>query len=72
MNQDLYLCYTSIDFEKAYDKVRHSKLIEILTSKKVDSRDKLILSHLYWNQIAKVRIDNQFSSDFETYKNRAR
>lgn len=70
MNQDLYLCYTSIDFEKAYDK--YSKLIEILTSKKVDRRDKLILSHLYWNQIAKVRIDNQFSSDFETYKNRAR
>lgn len=63
MNHDIYLCF--VDFEKAFDKVQHGKLIEILNSKNIDSRNIEIISRLYWNQTAKVKVDNQFTENIE-------
>jgi hypothetical protein len=55
MNHDLYICF--IDFEKAFDKVQHPKLIEILQQLRLDRRDIRIIKNLYWRQKARVRVD---------------
>ncbi|CAG9841161.1 unnamed protein product [Diabrotica balteata] len=63
MNQDMYLCF--VHFEKAFDKVQHKKLVDILKSKNIDSRDLKIISNLYWNQTAKVRVDSQYTENIK-------
>lgn len=47
------LCF--IDYEKAFDKVKHDKLITILQNIGLDSRDINIIKNLYWNQTAYVQ-----------------
>lgn len=44
---DIYLCF--VDFKKAFNKVQHRKLVDILKSKNIDSRNIKIISRLYWN-----------------------
>lgn len=61
MNQDLYVCF--VDFQKAFDRVQHSKMIEILKQKNIDSRDIRIISNLYWNQTARIRVDESLSEE---------
>lgn len=63
MNQDIYLGF--IDFEKAFDKVQHAKLLDILVAKNIDTRDINIISTLYWNQTAKIRIEDQYTEDIK-------
>jgi len=53
MQQDLYLCF--IDYTKAFDKVQHEKLIEILQSLDMDGKDIRLITNLYWEQTAAVR-----------------
>ncbi|XP_077295049.1 uncharacterized protein LOC143917414 [Arctopsyche grandis] len=55
MNVDVYACF--IDYEKAFDNVRHNKLIEILSQIGLDKRDIRLIGELYWNQAAVVRIE---------------
>ena len=56
---DLYLCF--IDYSKAFDKVRHSALFDILQGLNVDGKDLRILRNLYWEQEAAIRVDNECS-----------
>ena len=63
MNVDVHVCY--IDFEKAFDKVRHEKLVQILKTKNIDKRDLRIITNLYWNQRAQIVIDNEPSTEIE-------
>ncbi|CAH1224416.1 unnamed protein product [Diabrotica balteata] len=58
---DLHLCF--VDYEKAFDKVRHKKLISILMNKRIDSKIINIVQTLYWNQSAIVQIDGQHSEE---------
>lgn len=53
-NRDVCLCF--IDYEKAFDRVKHAKMIEILRSMNVDENDIRCIQNLYWNQTATVRI----------------
>ena len=55
MNVDVYACF--VDYTKAFDCVRHEKMIEILRATGVDTNDLRIISKLYWNQIADVRTE---------------
>jgi len=43
--KDLYVCY--IDFEKAFDRVRWDKMMEILKELSVDWRDRRMIKDLY-------------------------
>ena len=54
MQKDIYLCF--IDYEKAFDRVKHEDLIAILKGIGVDGRDLRMVYKLYWNQKAAVRI----------------
>jgi hypothetical protein len=58
-NVKLYACF--IDKEKAFDKVRHDKLMEILKSKNIDTKDIRLIENLYWNQEAEVRTEDGVS-----------
>ena len=45
VQKDLYLCL--IDYSKAFDKVRHNDLFDILSKLDVDAKDLCILRNLY-------------------------
>ncbi|KAF2878885.1 hypothetical protein ILUMI_27286 [Ignelater luminosus] len=64
VNQDIYGCF--IDFEKAFDKVRYEKLIDILKSKNIDSRDIRIISNSYWNRNIKIQVEEELSKGRNT------
>ena len=59
VQQDLYLCF--IDFIKAFDTVKHEKLIEILQDLNVDGKGLKILRNMYWKQTAAIKINNEIS-----------
>ena len=63
MNQEMYAAF--IDFEKAFDKVRHNKLKQLLLSKNLDLRDVRIVCNLYWGQTANVRVENDLTEEVE-------
>lgn len=63
MQQDVYMCF--IDYEKAFDRVLHDRLISLLADIGLDQRDIRIIQSLYWNQRATVRIDGQESEEVE-------
>ena len=54
MNRDVYACF--IDFSRAFDRVKHTELVEIMKEVGLDSRDVRIIANLYWNQTAYVNI----------------
>ena len=56
IEKDLYLCF--LDYAKAFDKVRHDDLLDMLQDVNLDGKDLRLLRNLYWNQSAGVRIDN--------------
>lgn len=61
VNKDIYACF--IDFEKAFDKVQHDKLKQILIEKNINSKDLQIIKCLYWNQTAQIKVDEELSED---------
>ncbi|KAL0893269.1 hypothetical protein ABMA27_014867 [Loxostege sticticalis] len=68
MNRDLHICF--IDYEKAFDRVQHTKLIEVLMSKGLDSRDIRIIKNLYWHQKAAVKVENELTEPMEIRRGR--
>lgn len=63
MNQDLYICF--IDYNKAFDRVRHEQLIQLLKEKNLDTRDIKIITNLYFNQKAVVKIEGNNTEEIE-------
>lgn len=63
VNCDVFACF--IDFEKAFDRVNHRKLLETLRQSGLDDKDIRIISNLYWKQKARVRVENALSGEFE-------
>ena len=61
INEDLYICY--IDFEKAFDRVQWSLLMEILKKIGVDWKDRRIIENLYTKQTAVVKLNDKFSDN---------
>ena len=59
MQKDLYLCF--INYSKAFDKVRHEKLFNILENLDIDGKDLRVIRNLYWDQSAAVRIGGELS-----------
>lgn len=59
MNKSVYVCF--IDYEKAFDRVNHEKLIDCLSSIGVRGRDLRFIQNLYWKQKAYIRLENGLS-----------
>ena len=59
VQKDLYACF--IDYAKAFDPVKHSEMVEALARTGIDGKDIRIITELYWNQKAAIRIDLELS-----------
>ena len=59
VQKDLYLCF--IDYSKAFDKVGHSDLFDILQGINCDGKDLRVIRNLYWEQEAAIRVDSDCS-----------
>ena len=45
-----------IDYEKAFDRVKHKEIINDLKSLHIDDKDLRLLQNLYWEQLANISI----------------
>ena len=59
MQKNVYVCF--IDYTKAFDKVRHEELMNMLQDLEIDGKDIRLIRNLYWEQSACMKIDNQYS-----------
>ena len=59
MQRDLFLCF--IDYEKAFDTVRHADLLTMLKNINIGGKDLRIIRNLYFKQTAAVRIENELT-----------
>ena len=60
IQKDVYLCF--IDYTKAFDRVRHESIMQLLESIGIDGKDLRIIKNMYWEQTAAVRLKNETSS----------
>ena len=66
VQKDVYICF--IDYTKAFDRVKHFKMIEFLSEIGRDDKDLQIMSKLYWKQSACVRTESGMTSEFKIKK----
>ena len=59
MQKDVYICF--IDYTKAFDKVKHKELFEDLSKLDLHGKDLRLMTSLYWNQSACIRVDGECS-----------
>ena len=52
VQKDGYICF--LDYEKAFDRVRHEPLMQCLSEIGVDGQDIKIIRNLYWDQTASI------------------
>src|SRR5437870_11073996 len=60
VNKDLYLCF--IDFTNAFDRVRHTMLLNMLQDLDLDGKDIRLVRNLYWDQSAAIRYQNELGN----------
>ena len=65
-NRKTFACF--IDCKKAFDKVNHNNLIEILTKYDVPSEEIRLILNLYWSQTAQIRRRSEDSQSFKIEK----
>ena len=63
MGKDVYIAF--IDYEKAFDRIKHHKLIHVLRKVGLDDKDTRIIANMYWHQTANVRVDGEITEDME-------
>ena len=62
-----YICF--IDCTKAFDRVKHVKMIECLSVIGINDEDLQIINKLFWEQSASVRTDGSgMTSEFKIKK----
>lgn len=65
--RDVFMVF--IDYEKAFDNVKHDLLIRYMQDLGLDNKDIRIIANLYWNQTAEVRLQNfKTTEDIEIKK----
>ena len=62
VQKDVYICF--IDYTKAFDRVKHFKMIGCLSEIGIDDKDLQIITKLYWEQSACVRTESGMTSEF--------
>ena len=63
VNKNIYLCF--IDYQKAFDRVRHDKLVEIMEKAGIPELERRLIINLYWEQQAMLRWENDTTRTFE-------
>ena len=66
LDKDLYICF--IDYTKAFDRVKHSKIIECLSEIGIDDKDLQIITKVYWEQTVVVRTEHGITEEFQIKK----
>ena len=59
VQKNLYICF--VDYEKAFDKVKHEEMLKLLRDINVDGKDLRLIQNLYWKQKAAVRVGEELS-----------
>lgn len=59
--KDVYLCF--IDYEKAFDRVQHHKLMQLLKRLDLDQKDIRCIENLYWSQTAQIKLGGNMSNN---------
>ena len=54
-----------IAYAKAFEKVKHSKMIECLSKIGINGKDLKIITKPYWEQTASVRTENGVTKGFQ-------
>ena len=62
VNKKLYICY--IDYEKAFDRVYHNKLIQVIEKSGMDGKDRRLIQNLYYEQSASIQFGEEQSETF--------
>ena len=62
------LCIAFIDYTKAFEKVNHKKLIDIMKFIGVPFHETRLIANLYWKQSAKVRYESGLTRHIEIRK----
>ena len=57
----IYLCF--VDYQKAFDRVKHSKLLEVMEKAGVPVQERRLIINLYWGQPAAVKWDGEIGRD---------
>ena len=65
-SKDVYICF--IEYTKAFDRVKHLKMIECLSEIGMDDKDLQIINKLYWEQSESVRTESGMTSEFKIKK----
>ena len=63
VQKDVFVCF--VDYEKAFDKVRHVELFKMLKEAGLDGKDLRLIRNLYWKQKASVRVGDETSTSQE-------
>ena len=66
VQKDVYICF--IDYTKAFDPVKHFKMIECLSEIGMDDKDLQIITKLCWEQSTSVRTESGMTSEFKIKK----
>ena len=61
--KEVFACF--INYEKAFDRVQHTRLVELLCEVGVDDKDVRIIKNLYWRQHAEVRVGKSTTTGIE-------
>jgi len=59
MQKNLYIVF--IDYEKAFDRVKHHEIMKDLEQIGIDQKDRRLIENLYWEQMAAISIDGDLS-----------
>src|SRR2546425_829248 len=59
----IYLCF--VDYQKAFDRVRHDRLVEVMGKAGIPDLERRLIINLYWRQHAGVRWDGEVSSEVD-------
>src|SRR5438132_8374760 len=62
MGRKLYLCF--VDYQKAFDRVKHNKLRDVMAKVGIPELEIRLIIDLYWNQHASVRVEGECSRSF--------
>ena len=63
MGNKIYICF--IDFQKAFDRVQHDKLVQVMEKVEIPELERRLIINLYWGQQATVRWENEASRTFD-------
>lgn len=64
--KDVFICF--LDYEKAFDRIHHDKLLAMLEEIGLDRQDIQLIKNLYWGQTANIRIGNITTDDINIQK----